>query len=888
MISDKAWTPEGPGMPTWALRLMTDGPIVTYSRETGGNFTATFMSPSIVGQLGYEPELFLQNPDFWSDTIHSDDKSRVLEALSAHRDIDRHILEYRIRHQDGSWRLVRDESQLIRDAAGEPVQIVGFLIDVTDPQSKSDSVEQLLYDFIETSADWFWESDADHRFKSISGDDIGIAKFVDETEFGKTRFELRGPDDNSSAKWSAHKADLDARRPFKDFQYASRGEDGAISYIRSSGKPIFTENGEFVGYRGTANNVTDFVESEERARIAQQRLAEAVEGLAETFLLFDKDDRLVLANRAYREHNAAIEEFLQPGTPFEDILRAAFRAGIYPDQIGHEDAWIRGRLERHRHPRKPFDMARKGGEHMLVQDRLLPDGGVVTTAIDVTDLKRREEKFLSLLDSAPDAMVIVDTDGMITDVNQQTQKLTGYERGALIGEPVETLVPKRFTSGHIENRRGYVESPRARPMGGGQELYCLTKGGEEVPVEISLSAIDTAEGMLVAAGIRDITDRKAIEDQLRQAQKMEAVGQLTGGVAHDFNNLLAVIMGNMELLQDELGTENGRLRSVFKAAHRGAELIHRMLAFSRQQPLKTQAVDLGTLIDEMGDLLRRTLGETIEVEITHEPDLWHVRADPGQLENALLNLSLNARDAMHQGGSLHIESSNVTFDVAYSNALMELSPGDYALITVSDTGSGMSPSVRAHALEPFFTTKDVGEGSGLGLPMVYGFVKQSGGDLEISSGEDQGTTVKLYLPRIENLGDRMEPNTRSEVTNASGETILVIEDEADVRELAEALLVSLGYRVLTANNGADGLKVLKKEPKIDLILSDVVLPGSMSGPDFVKEAKNYASDLKVIFMSGYAAGSVRHQSSLPENAVLLSKPFRRRDLASGIRAVLNR
>ena len=429
---------------------------------------------------------------------------------------------------------------------------------------------------------------------------------------------------------------------------------------------------------------------------------------------------------------------------------------------------------------------------------------------------------------------------------------------------------------------------RDEPAPSYYEFQGLRKDGSRWWLEFRSQTINWNDTPAILTATVDISDRKAIEDQLRQAQKMAAMGQLTGGIAHDFNNLLAVIMGNTELLQEEMEAESKPLRTIFQAADRGAELIHHLLAFSRQQLLRPQSIDLGAVVDEMGDLLRRTLGETIEVEISSETGLWHAQADSGQLESALLNLALNARDAMRQGGKVSIKSSNETLGEAYTAMHLEVSPGDYVLVSVSDSGTGMSAAVRAQALEPFFTTKAVGEGSGLGLSMVYGFAKQSGGDLVISSEERLGTTIKLYLPRADKSGNRTEPDEATEPPRGQGETVLVIEDESDVLTLAEALLSSLGYRVLTAKDGRDGLDILKKGPKVDLLLSDVVLPGEINGPDIAEKAKHHVSDIKVLFMSGYAEGLVRHQSPLPEDADLLKKPFRRLELAQKIRAALDR
>jgi CheY-like chemotaxis protein len=383
---------------------------------------------------------------------------------------------------------------------------------------------------------------------------------------------------------------------------------------------------------------------------------------------------------------------------------------------------------------------------------------------------------------------------------------------------------------------------------------------------------------------------------------MEAVGQLTGGVAHDFNNLLAVVLGNMEFLADRLGAEDRHVRAVMRAAARGAELTERLLAFSRRQPLHPRATDLSDLVAGMSELLAGALGETIELTVGNAPDLWQVLADPGQIENALLNLTLNARDSMPDGGTLSIRTTNAALDEIRPG--LEAKPGDYIVLAVTDTGAGMSPGILERAFDPFFTTKDVGEGSGLGLSMVYGFAQQSGGFVSIESEVDRGTTVRLYLPRAESEAPRAVPESWApepwapEPPRGRGETVLVLEDALDVRELAVAMLDDLGYSVLTACDAEAAAKTMAEHsgPKrsgaersgIDLLLSDVALPGGKSGPDFAEEAKRRWPGLKILFMSGYPAEALAHQGKLSEDIPLLSKPFRKVELAHCVREELDR
>ena len=386
---------------------------------------------------------------------------------------------------------------------------------------------------------------------------------------------------------------------------------------------------------------------------------------------------------------------------------------------------------------------------------------------------------------------------------------------------------------------------------------------------------------------QDITEHKRAEEQLRQAQKMEAVGQLTAGVAHDFNNMLAVISGNAELLGDELGKENPQLSALFRATRRAADLTQRLLAFSRKQMLSPEIVNANRLITDTTGLLRRTLEEHIDIKTLTATGLWTCEADPAQLENALVNLALNARDAMPDGGKLTIETRNVLLDDDYAAAQAEVTPGHYVMLAVTDTGFGMPPEVRQHAFEPFFTTKDVGAGSGLGLSMVYGFAKQSGGHVAIYSEVGEGTTIKLYLPRSIKT-EVIETNSASdEVPAARGESVLVVEDDPEVRTLVIALLGSLGYQIMEAGTAAAALELLGSATGVNLLLTDVMLAGGMNGRELATEAERRAPGIPVLYMSGYTEDAIVHHGRLDADAELLPKPFRRADLARAVRKVLD-
>ena len=389
--------------------------------------------------------------------------------------------------------------------------------------------------------------------------------------------------------------------------------------------------------------------------------------------------------------------------------------------------------------------------------------------------------------------------------------------------------------------------------------------------------------------LQKFRDVEATESQVRQAQKMEAIGQLTGGVAHDFNNILTVITGTIEILTDEL-KDRPQLASIARmidsAATRGADLTQHLLAFARRQPLQPRSVDINALIVDSARLLKPTLGEHIEIEPVLDRQVAPALIDPSQLSTAILNLALNARDAMPHGGKLTLESRNVVLDENYARMNSEVNPGNYVMIAVSDTGEGMAPDLLDKVFEPFFTTKAVGKGSGLGLSMVYGFVKQSNGHIKIYSEVDQGTTVKLYLPQAAGLVSPDRVAEHGGDPERGGETILVVEDDPLVRQYVLTQIQSLGYTTLSASNGTEALAVIDSGKEIDLLFTDVIMPGSMNGRELAEQAIKRKPDIRVLYTSGYTENAIIHHGRLDAGVLLLAKPYRRSDLATLIRAAL--
>jgi signal transduction histidine kinase/CheY-like chemotaxis protein len=429
------------------------------------------------------------------------------------------------------------------------------------------------------------------------------------------------------------------------------------------------------------------------------------------------------------------------------------------------------------------------------------------------------------------------------------------------------------------------------------EGWRVRKDGSTFWASVVINVIRDVQGELVgfAKITRDLTERREAEERTRQTQKMEAIGHLTGGVAHDFNNLLTIIIGNLETVQRDAGqptVDPARIRrsadNAMQGARRAESLTQRLLAFSRQQPLDPKPIDLGRLITGMSDLLRRTLGEQITVETVLGGGIWRAHADPNQLELAILNLAVNARDAMPDGGKLTLETANAYLDEQYAASQSEVLPGQYVMIAVTDTGSGMTNEVMAKAFDPFFTTKGVGHGTGLGLSQVYGFVKQSRGHVKIYSEVGQGTTIKIYVPRVHSAVASEEPQQSMEIARASpNETILVVEDDPDVRSYSCESLRELGYAVLEADTGLGGLQMLRHHPEIGVLFTDVGLPGGMNGRQFAEQAKKLRPDLKVLFTTGYARNAIVHGGRLDPGVELLTKPFTQMALASKLRDIID-
>ncbi len=505
-------------------------------------------------------------------------------------------------------------------------------------------------------------------------------------------------------------------------------------------------------------------------------------------------------------------------------------------------------------------------------------------------LEQSESRLRHVIEASPTGLLLVDAGGAIALVNESLEVMFGYDRSELLGRPVEMLVPLSSRPGHAAQRATFAADGTARRMGVGRELLGLRKDGSTLPVEIGLSHFELPQGPMVLATVTDATERRALEGRLNQASKMEAIGRLAGGIAHDFNNVLGVITGYGELARRGLPTDHpvqARLDQIMKAATRAADLTRQMLAFSRRQVLHPRPLDLNLLIEGTRRMLGRLIGEDVEIVVRLASDLGTVMADPTQMDQVLMNLAVNARDAMPQGGTLTFETSNAELDEEYVRRHVAGLPGLYVMLAVSDTGTGIDEPTRSHIFEPFFTTKAEGEGTGLGLATVYGIVKQSGGLIWVYSEPGSGATFKIYLPRVDAAPQGEAPSPSSEVMARGSETVLIVEDQEPLRDMIEEVLTAQGYTVLSAADGPQALDLAKGHPgAIDLLLSDVVMPG-MGGRVLVERLSATRPGLRVLYMSGYTNGAISDRGLLAEGVILIEKPFTGSQLAVAVRRALD-
>ncbi len=823
--------------------------------------------------------------DGWSVGIHPDDLDAMLLSYQDAFHV-RGIFEteYRLRRHDSEYRWVVDCGAPLEDANGNFAGYIGGCYDIT--QRKQTEERLIVWEEAQLLANlgsWKWDILTGALTWS---DELYRILGLDREAFCPTHqtfHDLLHPDDRALFKDALDDC-LNGRRPY-DCELRIVRPDGTVRTVQSRGRAIFDETGKPLRMIGTAQDITERKRAEERIR----ELAAIVESSDDAIFGVTMEGTITRWNKG--------AEKIYGYTEAEVIGQSIFIL-IPPDDRG-EVPWTLGRLERGEVIIRESLRRRKDGQEIYVSLTISPirnpAGQIIgssTVARDVTERKRverelreSEERFKELTENIDEVFWLADPDLQSTIYASPAYEIIW---GRTCAKPHAWL-----DAIHPEDRFGVIEARKARTDFVSELEYRIVRPDSTVRwIRDRAFPVHDATGRVIRmAGVaEDVTERRRLEMQLRQAQKMEAIGQLAAGVAHDFNNLLSVISGHSELLAMLSPSEDrwrDSIAEIRRATELGSAAIRQLLAFSCQQILEPKVLDLNAVVAEAEKMLRRLIGEDVHLVTLLQPRIRPVRADLGQLNQVILNLAVNSRDAMPQGGSLTLETREVDLDAADAKAARpEISPGRYVLLTVTDTGCGMTPELQARIFEPFFTNKAEGQGTGLGLAVVLGIVRQTGGHIDVESRPGVGTKFKIYLPAVQGPAEESPQSARSELVGGS-ETVLLAEDEEQVRKITTLLLETLGYRVLEAESGQEAVRLFEaSREKIDLLMTDVVMP-DLSGREVAEALRARNPGLKVLFQSGYVDDTVVRWGILHAEVDFLKKPFTLDVLARKVREMLD-
>jgi PAS domain S-box-containing protein len=824
-----------------------------------------------------------------------------LERLITETELSDLEIDYQTR--DGRRVPVRFSSSVWREATGKISYIVCAAFDITRRQKAEKALvesERRFRDIAENSAVWIWEVDAHGRYTYASPVVEKLLGYQPEEILQGHFYGFFHPDDRAALEKAAL-ATFVAQRSFRDSTQRKIRKNGEIVWISTSGVPILDERGRLLGYRGSSIDITARLQAEEALRASERFLANILDSIRDGISVLDTEYNILRVNPCMGQY-------------FPDVLPligkrcyAAYHRRDKPCDI----CPVRESTETGQPVSKVYG-PRVGGKtpkwvEIYAFPMMDPVTGKITGAIeyirDVTQRQeaeealRESERFLeAVFSSIQDGVNIIDRDYNIIRVNRAMEQ--AYPQAM-------PLAGKKCYAAYHGRDKVCEICPSRRTLETGQtarEVISETGSTGELFRHIDLFTfplIDTSSGQMegVVEYVRDITQQKNSEEALRRSeetlrhsQKMEAVGRLAGGVAHDFNNILTAIIGCCELLMTKFAPGDPRLEDteeILNAAERAASLTRQLLAFSRKQIFSPKVLNLNDLIVDLDKMLRRLISEDIELVTLPEAELGEVMADPGQIEQVIINLVVNARDAMEPGGVITIETHNVILDEEYTRKQEGLLPGDYVMLAVSDSGRGMDETARLRVFEPFFTTKELGKGTGLGLSTVHGIIKQSGGHISVYSEVGQGTTFKIYLPRLSQQPRTEAATPFSCAYDRGSETILLVEDEEIVRQVARRILEKNGYNVIEAGSGKEALAVSRQAAgPIHLMLSDVVMSG-MSGVEATAQLREQWPELKVLFMSGHTENCIVHHGVLDPGVAFIQKPFRQEQLVRKVREVLD-
>jgi PAS domain S-box-containing protein len=788
--------------------------------------------------------------------------------------------------------LLRTEVPIIEN--GRVMRIWGITRDVTELKQAEDALRRSETSLAEAqrialAGSWEWDIQTNNERWS---DGMFLLLGMPPAKFDPTLDTFMShvhPDDREGLVREGERA----QKEKDDLQYEYRAirADGAVRIFQSRAEIVRDAAGNPVRMLGATQDVTERKRAEEELKVSEARYKTLIEGAPEAIVAVDPDAGIFVDFNENAMHLFGLskDELLKVG-PIE------VSPPVQPDGRSSYEA-AHDYLNRAMAGENPvFEWTHRSayGKDIPCEIRLvrLPAAGrnlVRGSITDITERKQVEEersRLVSIVESSGDPIVGASTDGFITDWNAAAERVYGYTAEEIHGKHITILAPPSGTSEIPVVLERINQGERISDF----EAVSVRKDGTEFPVSITMSAIRNSQGEILGLSgiIRDITSRKRLEEQVTLSQKMESVGRLAGGVAHDFNNMLQIIHGYSELVLDQLAEEDstrGHVQEIKTVVERAAGLTRQLLAFGRQQVLSPQVMDLNVAITHLSKMLRRLIGEDINLEIRGAKDLGRVKADPGQIDQVIMNLAVNARDAMPKGGKLSIESANVQVDSTFASGHFPMTPGKYVMISVSDTGIGMDAATQARIFEPFFTTKEKGKGTGLGLATVYGIVKQSGGYIWVQSELGRGSTFRVYLPPVKEAAPVREVK-QVRALKGGTETVLLVEDEENVRLLVRRSLQSKGYTVLEAQNGKDALRVARQhQGPIHLLMTDVVMPG-MGGRELSERLIRLRGEMKTLYMSGYADDAIHHHGVLNPGTELLQKPFSADVLANKVREVL--
>ena len=884
---------------------------------------ALWWSDEIFQVFEIDKERFGASYEAFLSAIHPEDRAAVNAAYTTSvENRTPYQITHRLRMPDGRVKWVEERCQTTYDPDGKAIRSSGTVQDISDrvrAEQEARQRESWLLAILENSPTEIVLKDLDLNFIAVSKNVAEDRGFRMKDMIGKSMRDVF-PAEIAAIYEAADRKVLESNDAVR--QDMREVVEEAERYIHNVEFPLRDDAGRMIGIGSLSTDMTEFKRIErgmealstelislegaafyERAAL---RLAELL-SVEYAFITRAEAQRSVEARIVAVVQHGALhpnESYMLPGTPSEVVLKGhrcvveegvqkRFPADRYLAEKGIE-AYAGEPL---------FDqggqvlgqvavMSRRRFRDVAVVGTLLKIFAVAIAAAIVRERNRRQ--YIDLFEFAPSGLVMVDREGCIALINRQAEEMFGWSRSELLGKPIEMLVPLGSRDAHELLRMEYQSGAQRRRMAESRALLRgRRKDGTEFPAEIDLAPVQSESGTMIAAAIRDVTNRLLLEAELAQATKMEAIGKLTGGMAHDFNNYLGVIIGNLDLLR-ERNIPDAKARKLIEAALsgalRGAEVTQSLLAFARRQPLNVEHVDANSRIRGIAKLLGRTLGKDVKIATELAQDLWTVKVDGAQLDSCIVNLAGNARDAMPKGGTVTIRTGNARLDEHYAKANPGVVAGDYVMIEVSDVGAGMTKEVQARVFEPFFTTKGPGHGSGLGLSMVYGFVKQSGGHVKIYSEVGHGTSVRIYLPRGHLTAEtRLEGPSTETVPRGNGEIVLVVEDNEDLREASVAQLMMLGYDVIQADGSVAALAAIDGGGRpVDLLFTDVVMPGAMNGYELAKEVTVRRPAIKVLLASGFPGETLERSPQQARRWQLLRKPYRMEELGRAVHAALQR